>query len=55
MSYLQARREMTMADLITFTMNSQESGAEVKFSLKQLLISSYANSHTYSKLYSGEF
>lgn len=39
-----------MADLITFTMNSQNSGAEVKFSLKQLLISSYANADIDSKL-----
>lgn len=50
MPYLQAHREMTMADLITFTMNSQKSGAEVKFSLKQLLISSYANAYIDSKL-----
>jgi len=37
--YLQSHRERTMADLIIFTMNSEESGSGVNFSLKQLLIS----------------
>lgn len=48
--YLQSHRDRTMADLIIFTMNSEESGSEVKFSLKQLLISPYANSYTDAKL-----
>lgn len=48
--YLQSHRERTMADLIIFTMNSEESGSEVKFSLKQLLISPYANSYTDAEL-----
>lgn len=48
--YLQSHRERTMADLIIFTMNSEESSSEVKFSLKQLLISPYANSYTDAEL-----
>lgn len=48
--YLQSHRERTMADLIIFTMNSEESGSEVKFSLRQLLISPYINSYTDAEL-----
>lgn len=49
MPYLQAHREKAMEDLIAFTMKWEESGAEVKFSLKQLLIFLYANSHIDAK------
>lgn len=49
MPYLQAHREKAMADVIAFTMKWEGSGAEVKFSLKQLLISLYVNSHIDAK------
>ena len=49
MPYLQAHREKAMANLIEFTMKSEKSGAVVKFSLKQLLISLYANSYIDAK------
>lgn len=49
MPYLQAHRE-AMANLIEFTMKSEKCGAVVKFSLKQLLISLYANSYIDAKV-----
>lgn len=39
-----------MANLIEFTMKSEKCGAVVKFSLKQLLISLYANSYIDAKV-----
>lgn len=50
MPYLQAHREKAMANLIEFTMKSEKCGAVVKFSLKQLLISLYANSYIDAKV-----
>lgn len=48
--YLQSHRERTMADLIIPRMKTEQSGSEVKFSLRQLLISPYVNSYTDAEL-----
>lgn len=49
MPYLQAHRRKAMVNLIAFTLKSEKSGTEGKFSLKQLLISLYANSYIDTK------